>query len=495
MGFYEPSVTVWVSGRRFLRDRAYLGLDIGGTGVKVGVFDQSGSPLAFSRRSFQPADGEIDIELIREAARECVREAVSSSGAKIRAMAVSSQGQTFVALDRYDQPLRPAIMWYDARAAAQSDVLVERLRDVTGAIPFVEPISSAPKIIWLHEKYPGISAAATCYLLLPDYFSYMLTGHAITDPETAASTGLYASGEENYNPIALAASGVQAEQLAQIKQTGEPVGHVLSDVAADWGLDTDTLLVNGTNDQYAGAIGAGNCCPGILTETTGTCLALVTLVENPPRSLPSGLFAGRFPMTRYNLVLAYAKTAGPVMDWIREVLCGGADIESMELEASRSTIGSGGVVVVPHFDGMVSPTSDADTRGLIRGLSLGTTRGDIYRAAMESLAFSLRENLEFLGQQGFECHSIRSIGGGAKSNLWLQIKANALGRPVERPIVSESATLGAALIAAVGAGEYRDIQEAVDSALKIERVFEPDSIAHALYEEPYLLYKQACLVS
>ncbi len=487
-----------------MASEGYLGLDIGGTGVKVGVFDSKGVPLAFSRKPFQPVGGQIEIDLVRAAARESVREAVRASGARIRAMAVSSQGQTFVALDDQDNPLYPAIMWYDARAAAQSDALANALESAEKPLPFIEAIASGPKIMWLRDNMPDVFAAASRYLLLPDYFAYILTGKAITDPQAAASTGLYVDGQGDYHTQALAASGVRREQLASIQDYGTTIGRIRADIASEWGLDRETLLVNGTNDQYAGAIGAGNCEPGILTETTGTCLALVTLTENLPNPMPPGLMGGNFPMTGCHFALAYAKTAGPVLDWIRCTLSGveggvegqvGASIETLECEAGESGMGSGGVTIVPHFDGMVSPTPDPDMRGLIKGLSLGTTRGDLYRAALESLAFSLRENLELLEENGLPVKTVRSIGGGAKSDLWLQIKADVLGREIERPLVTESATLGAALIAAVGAEEYFDIKQASDMAYGVERVFVPDAAAHTAYEEPYQSYRQACWLS
>ena len=208
-----------------MKQDAYLGLDVGGTSAKAGVVDAHGRLLGMSQRSYHPQvteDGrvEIPIETIYAAAREASVYAIGKSGARVTALSISSQGQTFVSLNERDEPLHPAIVWYDARAAGQADRLNQALQstNLNAAMPYVDAIATGPKIMWLHEHYPALMAHARRYLLVPDYFAYRLTGRPVTDPCTAASTGLYAEDAPDYCAAALAAAGIDKCELAEIRE-------------------------------------------------------------------------------------------------------------------------------------------------------------------------------------------------------------------------------------------------------------------------------------
>lgn len=476
---------------------AYLGLDLGGTGAKAGVFNARGRLLGFAQRRITPktpapGQAEISIEAIEAAARDAVREAVHTAGAPIRTLAVVTQGQTFVSLDARDRPLHPAIIWYDSRATDQARRLNAKLTADTGAAPkpVFDAIDTASKIVWLREQTPRRMRRARRYLLLPDYVAYRLTGQAVTEPNTAVSTGLYALNALTYSAAALKAAGIAADQLARILPPGQCVGHLLKERAKVWGLSPETMLITGTNDQYAGALGAGNCRPGIVSETSGTCLALVTLTKRLPHPMPPGLFGGRFPIDPYYFALAFAKTAGVVLDWFREQCAGGESFEELNRQAKKVPIGCNGLTVVPHFDGMISPRPDAGMRGIFANLTLRHTRADMYRAILEALAFSLRENVAFLKEQCLAVKNIRCIGGGAKNEFWLQMKADVIGQPVEQPAVTESAVLGAAMLAAWGAGVFSSLAETSAAWYRMGRVFIPNRVNHDRYEAPYRRYRE-----
>lgn len=473
---------------------AYLGLDIGGTGVKAGVFSRDGRLLAFSRRSFEPSvsrEGHVDIpvDVIYEAARETVREAVGKSGATIRAMAVSSQGETFVSLDKNDRPLHDAIMWYDSRAGRQAQELCDAVQAAAGRRPPIDAIMTVSKIKWLHENRPELMQKARRFLLLPDYISYRLTGRAAIDTNTASSTGLLTPEEDKYDPVILKAGGIDLPRLSTIFVPGTPVGKILKPAAEEWGLSARTLMVAGTNDQYAGALGAGNCRPGILSETSGTCLALVTLTGKQPRGLPAGLLSGRFPLPSCWFVLAYSKTAGLVLDWFRKECAGGASFDVLNAEACAVPIGCRGLTMLPHFDGMISPTPNAAMRGVFANLTLQHTRADLYRSILEALAFSLRENMEWMRQNGLAIETVRCIGGGARNDFWLQMKADVIGMAVEKPEVTEASVLGAAMLAARGAGDFSSPAETSADWYRAGRVFVCNKQAHQGYAEPYRRYR------
>ena len=477
------------------KTEAYLGLDLGGTGAKAGVFSRDGKMLAFSRRAFEPTvsrEGHVDIsiDVIYEAARATVLEAVGKSGAKILAMAVSSQGETFVALDENGRPLHDAIMWYDSRAGRQAEELCNTLQSAVGRESSIDAIMTVSKIKWLHENRPELIQKARRFLLLPDYISYRLTGLAAIDTNTASSTGLLTPDEDKYDPAILKAGGIDLSQLSTILVPGTPIGKIKTPVAENWGLASDTLMVAGTNDQYAGALGAGNCRPGILSETSGTCQALVTLTRKRPRGLPAGLLSGKFPIPSRWFVLAYSKTAGLVLDWFRKECAGGASFNVLNAEARAVPIGCRGVSMLPHFDGMISPTPNAAMRGVFANLTLQHTRADLYRSILEALAFSLKENIEWMRKNGLTIETVRCIGGGAQNDFWLQMKADVIGMAVEKPVVTEAAVLGAAMLAAWGAGTFPSLVETSAAWYHIGRVFIPNLINHDRYEAPYHRYRK-----
>jgi xylulokinase len=473
-----------------MKPLAYLGIDVGGTGAKVGVVDGEGHLLGFAHRPYRPRlteDGHVEIliETIYSATREAALSAIGESGTRVAALCVVSQGETFVSLNHRDEPLHPAIVWYDARASGQADRLRKSLQaaPLTEPMPVVAPTFSAPKIMWLREHFPELMAQAKRYLLLPDYLVYRLTGRAVTDPSTAASTGLYAHDAADYCAAALAATGISKEALAEIQKPGQPIARVLENSAKEWGLGAETLVVTGTNDQFAGALGAGNYRAGIVSVTTGTCLDLITLTEKLPQPMPPGLLGGRFPIPQYQYAEAFAKTAGVVLEWFKQELSPGKSLRDMDEMASKVPMGSHGLIMLPHFDGMNSPVPNPEARGAFLNLSLHHTRADMYRATLEALGYTLNENLELFRRSGFDIQSVRSIGGVAKSDFWLQLTADITGLPIEKPMIVEAAVLGAAMIAAVGCGALSSLQEGSEAFYKRERIFTPRTENHGAYEK------------
>jgi xylulokinase len=479
--------------------QAFMGVDLGGTGAKAGLFDIHGRLLGFGQKTYAPEvspDGhaEIPIETIYAAARESARTALAAApGVETVALSISSQGQTYVALDEADRPLHRAVMWYDSRAADQAARLAVLFEQLPSAVrPSINTLASVSKAVWWRERDPGLMARARRILLLPEYLVYRLTGEAVTDYNTAESTGVLLTSTGDFSTEALKLAGFRRDQFARVVPSGQKIGVVRESVAREWGLPSRCVLVSGTNDQYAGALGAGNCRPGILSETTGTCLAGVTLVERLPQPLPDGLFGGCFPIPGMSFVMAYSKTAGLVLNWFRDNFGCGLSLKELDSEAAGIPPGARGVSMIPHFDGAVSPNPDPAVRGIFAGLTLRHGRAELYRSILEALAFSLRENIEHMQAQGIALTTVRSIGGGAKSALWLQIKADVTGLSIEQPEVTESAVLGAAMLAAVGWGSFVRLAEASERLYRKRAVFTPDPARRAAYDEAYARYRALC---
>ncbi|MCC7518297.1 MAG: hypothetical protein IT578_03830 [Verrucomicrobiae bacterium] len=462
-----------------MKREAFLGLDVGGTGAKAGVYDLRGRLLGFARAGYVPQswiDGraEIPIGKIEDAARGAVRRAVRQARARVLGMSVSSQGQTFVSLDERGRPLHPAILWYDGRAKEQARRLTER-----GAP--MDSIASAAKILWLRERHPERMKKARRHLLLPDYLAFRLTGRAVTDPMTAGTSGLARPDGAAYLPEKLEAAGLRDNQFAEIQWPGLAIGAVLPELARAWGLPSGVTLVTGTNDQLAGALGAGNVAPGVLSVTIGTCLALVTLAERLPDPPPPGLLSGPFPVRPYRFALPYARTAGVLFDWFQRVFCPGKGLEELDRLAARVTPSSFGPVALPDFEGVVSPEPNPWARGAFLNLGLPHGAAEMFRALRESVVFAFRENVEFLERLGLRPPVIRVVGGGARSLLMLQLMADVAGRPIEVPVVTEAATLGAAMLAATGCRFFGSMADAAKELSRTGKTVAPRPEAVAAY--------------
>ena len=308
----------------------YLGLDLGTTGVKAGIFDESGAVLAFARRetpleTTAPGFAEFDASAYAGTVFSCVRELVSAAAVEakaVRAVGLSSQAETFVILDGRGQPLRKAISWLDVRAEAEA-------RELTGLLPRgqeVNAIASAAKLLWLRKHEPETMRRVRRVLLLPDYLIELLAGRAASDPCTASSTGAYDPWERCWNRPLLDACGLDAGMMPEVLDSGQPAGGLMARAAGELGLAAGALVVVGSNDQLCGALGAGNVAPGSASAALGTALAVIR-TSSTAAGLPPGVALLPHPASsagrRLYGLLAYAKTCGVVLSWFRDTFAPG----------------------------------------------------------------------------------------------------------------------------------------------------------------------------
>jgi sugar (pentulose or hexulose) kinase len=522
--------------------RLFLSLDLGTTAVKVALWSlevgrpgrASASPAPASRQrrhprahaearllalSVQelsllhpaPEQLEIDAQTVWEAVvggtAQVLAQAPSSdrgrAGGKrgqgrslpdVAGIGLSSQAQTFVLLDDADKPVRRAVMWLDARAAKEAEEFRQEfsaedsLRHL--GRPGVDAIASAPKLRWLRKHEPRTLARARTLLLLPDYVLYRLTGERVTDPVTAGSTGLCHSLRREWWAEAAEFAGVGHLRLPAVKSPGEVAGTLRPQAAGELGLTSGVPCAVGTNDQLTGALGAGNVEAGTVSETTGTALALVLTAPAEGPELPSGVGAGPHPASgRLRYLLAYSKTAGIILRWFRDCFFPGAPYEAIFAKVAEAPIGCDGVTCLPHFSGTATPHFNPEATGAFLGLRLGHTASHLARAIVESLTFDLALNLRLLSEVAGEIGTIRAMGGGARSDLWLQMKADVLGRAVERVTCPEAASLGAAELAMVATGDFGSVAEASLALYRSDRLFTPDRDRGARYAEPLQRYE------
>ena len=488
----------------------YLTFDIGTTSVKVVLYDRNGRLRRKVIRNYSlvtPAVNwyEAEPDLYWDAVVTGVREILSTADigpAEIRAISGCSQGETVIFIGADGRPVRPAMVWLDLRARAEAEELSrlatrDELYRVTGQTDF-DPTWSACKVLWVKNNQPEVFRKTKLFLLVEDYITWRLTGRACSTPNLLSSSLFVDVHSRGYWDRFVDYLGI-AERLPELLEPGDLVGALSPTAAAELGLDRRTIVVKGAMDQASSAVGAGNIRPGIITETTGSVMGIgVTAAK-------IGLDgAARLPYQPHvqpgaMLYLPYVQTAGSAYKWWRDMFCQDevrqagsleAAYELMNALAARAPAGSDGVVFLPFLAGAGQPENDPDARGVFYGLTLMHGKGHCARAIMESIAYMLKKILADFARAGVEMDEVRSMGGGARSDLWLQIKADVIGLPLVRMEEEETSTLGAAILAAVACGDYPDIAAAAASMVRLGRRFEPDPGNAAVYARSFSLYNE-----
>jgi xylulokinase len=440
---------------------------------------------------------ELSAEAYWQSAVAGIREVLARPGVRpedILTVGVTSQGETLIPVGAGGEPLRNAIVWLDNRAGVEAQAVAssfarERFYKITG-LPEIIPTWPACKVLWLRAHEPDVFAQAHKVLLVEDYLLYRLSGHYVTEGSVCTSTGYFDVRTGQWWGEMLDFIGLRAEQLPALLRSGEAVGPMTAEAARETGLSTRTAVVTGAMDQMAGAVGAGNVAPGVVSETTGTALVLAATVDkpvyDPQQRLPCYYHAlpGRY------LLLPYCQTAGMAFRWFRDQFGQGQSYDQLAALAAEIPPGSEGLVMLPHLTGSTSPHFNPQARGAFYGITLQHTRAHFVRAILESVAFMLRENVELLGELGVAVNELVSLGGGARSTLWLQIKADVTGLPLRIPVCEEAASLGVAILAGVAVGLYPDVETACRQMVRIGARVEPSAAHRAQYEAAYDRYLQ-----
>ncbi len=439
-----------------------LVFDFGTTALKTVAFDDAFRILdcrSFDFSYSAPVTGrmECDPYLYARAMFETGRAAADAArekGCPVTRLAVTGQAETLIFQDRAGKALGNAIVWLDDRAKADAERLGRQIPDLfarTGN-PGADPVMPLAKLPWVMRELPALDAAYAKALLLHDWAIWLLTGEYAAEYGILSCSGYFDIRKKHYDSGILALAGIDEARLAPPLPPGVRVGGLTKDAAAQLGLTPGLAVSNGTLDQCASAIAAGNVRPGVITETTGTVLAIAASLDRfDPAAITVPVLCHGIA-DRY-LALPYCPTAGILLKWYANAFLEGMDYAEIDRAVEAQTVRNDRLVCLPHFCGEVSPRPDPDAEGAFFGLTLDTTKWDCARAVMESVAFLLRENVEALRDAGCSAETVLALGGGAKSALWRQMKADALGLPVTAPEIPESTALGAALCAALAEGE------------------------------------------
>ena len=486
-----------------------IGLDIGTTSCKAHVFNETLDLLYSASREYAvdipfPKWAEQDAELvwskIKEVLQECVREAGISN--TVKAIGLSVQGEAVVPVDVNGLALRPMILGMDTRTDAQNEWLKDRfgaqeLFKRTG-MP-IHTINTLPKLLWLKEHEPKIWKKAHKFLLYEDFIINKLTHQPIISQCLASRTQLYDLIEEEWSSTILDALELDINRLSPVVPSGTVAEKVDAKVAQEIGIFSNPIVVCGGHDQACGALGAGLIKPGLAMVSTGSAEVVEVAMDSP--HLNDVLFKGNMSVYHHTVkglfvVMTLNQSGGYILRWFRDTFCDfekelvekkGGNVYDLLLKNSPQVPSH--VMILPHFSGSGTPHFDTSSKGAIVGLTFATNKNDIAKAIIEGLTMELRLNLELLQNGGISINELRAIGGGAKSDLWLQLKADITHIPVAKPKVTEAAGEGAAILAGVAAGIFSDAASAIQTHMYIDKVFHPNPEMKERYDERYDVYK------
>jgi xylulokinase len=485
-----------------------LGIDVGTSSVKAVLLDLRGNLRAARQAEYplhhlRPGWVEQDPEDWWQATCKAIREALAEvphGPERVLGLAVSSQAPTLLPLDRSGRPLRPAMIWMDRRAEAETARLTEMLgaaeiHRITGNRP--DAFYGAPRLLWLRDHEPEILKRTWKFAQVNGYINYRLTGRLTLDPAHAVLMQMcdYATGE--LSETLCSACGVDPAQFPEIMDAHRVQGEVTVEAAEASGLRTGTPVMAGTVDSPAAALEAGVTEPGIAVEMTGT--STVVIMPNDRGVTEPALIAMRHVLPGIHLLLGAMVSSGGCLRWFRDQL-GQPEVRAAAEQktdpfdlltgpAAQVAPGSDGVIFLPYMMGERSPLWHTNARGVFFGLSLATCKAALVRSILEGAAFTLRHNVEVAARAGAEVREMRSVGGCRRSDLWNQIKADVLGLPVLLPRTSVGSPFGAAILAGMGTGAFPDVRRSLREMIQLDRRFEPDPANHERYTEIYRVFR------
>ena len=478
-----------------------IGCDIGSQSLKGILLDPSGAAIAQAAASYDvdyphPGWAQQDVRDWRVALASVVGDLLSTAGvapADVATLGLASQVDGLVAVDADAEALHPAIIWLDRRATSQADridgVQPADIRRITGLN--LDASHVAPKILWLREQCPDVFERAAGLLLPGSALVAWLTGERVLDHANASSTLLYDVTTQAWSPRMLDATSLDAERLGSIEAAATVVGAIRPGPAGAIGLTPSTRVVVGTGDEHGASLGAGGIQPGIVIDITGTAEPVAVAATTPVIDETGLVETHGHADPRVWLVENPGFVSGGSVRWFQDLYGGGTSVADLDGEAiTVTTPGSDGVTFLPTLSGATAPRWNDRARGVFAGLSLNHGRAHLYRSVLEGCTFALRDIVDRLDAMGLGADEIRVVGGGARSRLWLQMKADVTGRTVRVLTTDESTAQGAAMLAGVGAGTFSDLDDAVERLTTLApTAYVPDRSTSRAYDDAYGRYR------
>lgn len=491
-----------------------MGIDLGSTSLKAIVYDSRGNAVARGSRATEKFHPHADHpewtvwqpEQIWGGTAAAILDAVAQldDPKQIRAIAVTGMGMDGLPVDEQGNWLYPFISWHDPRTAPQlqwwlEHVGAEKVFSIGGNPLW--PINSALRILWMAENEPEILSRADKWLLIEDFLNFMLCGRRVTDYSMASCTLLFDQRTLRWSDELLELSGIDRRLLCEVQPSGTLLGEVHDRAAEATGLAAGTPVVLGGHDHLCGALPVGVFRPGVVLDVTGTWETVIAPTAEPvlkDELRRAGITVQAHVARRVHTAWGGA-VAGEMVEWHRRQLGGPAgadrtgdtpDWSQLMAEASDSPPGARGVMFLPHMSAAACPVVDSRSLGAFAGMTNRATRGDLLRAIIEGLDYQFLDIVSAMeAALGNRFEKFVAVGGATRNRFWMQNKADVAGRIVEVPDVEEATPLGAAILAGIGVGVYRDEQDAFERVYRPGAVYKPDPELSARYARWFRIYR------
>lgn len=479
-----------------------VAIDVGTSGARAAAFDLDGNRQLEVRRGYptaSPAVGwaEQDPRAWRSAALAALRALVRElgSGQPVRAIGLTGQCPSVCLVDAREAPIGPGLIYRDNRAAVEAASIRERFGDDaihtrTGHLPAAFHI--APKLMWLRTHEAELFARARWALQPRDLVAHALTGETATDGTHAAATLVFDIRRRAWATDLQEALDLPTELFPPLRPSAAPIGGLATSVARRVGLPAGLPVIIGGADSQACALGTGVVAPGPVSEMAGSSTCLNASVPQPLKVLQVTHFPHVVPgpfTTETGI-----NTTGAAVAWVADLFyaprgrrAGGADYARLDREVAGVVPGANGVLALPTLaDG---ERTDPDLRAALTGLSLRHDRAVVARAVLEGVAFAIRDQLKLLTGVGAQANELRVSGGDTRLTTWNRIKADVIGIPVVT-VPGDAAVTGVAMLAGLGAGIYRDVDDAIARCVRLSAPIEPDAATRAQYDDRFAAWRE-----
>lgn len=475
----------------------FIGVDLGTSAVKLVLADDKGViqnivsreyPIAFPHPGWSEQNPSDWLEQSVLGIRELT---AGIPADEVAGISFGGQMHGLVVLDKNDQVLRPAILWNDGRTVRETQALntespgAQKLAEYTGNIAFAG--FTAPKILWMREHEPELFAKIDKVMLPKDYLLYCFTGRHCTDYSDASGMLLVDVEHKCWSEPMLELCGLKKDQMPQLCESSDVVGNLLPGIAERCGLTEYVKVIAGAGDNAAAAIGTGTVGDGKCNISLGTSGTLFISSDRYYALKNHALHFFAHADGKYHFMGCMLSAASCNKWWMDDII-GTDDYASEQKQIEK--LGENQVFYLPYLMGERSPHNDPALRAAFLGMSMDTTRADMTQAVLEGVAFGMRDSLEIARNMGISVTAATICGGGAKSPLWRKIVANVMNLEVSTLACEEGPGYGAAILAMVGCGVYKSVDEAVGNLVKKKDTIQPDPVLVEKYETKYQKFRR-----